>query len=161
MVDTAEHAESLARAVCYPPHGIRGVAAQTRAGRWGRIPDYLATARSEICLITQIESVAGLDNVDAIAAVEGVDALFVGPSDLAASLGHLGQPGHPEVRQAIEHIQKRARAYGKPLGILTVDAELAARYVADGFAFVGVGMDTMLLGQALSALRGRFQPPDA
>jgi 4-hydroxy-2-oxoheptanedioate aldolase len=142
MVDTPEQAEAMARAVCYPPHGVRGVAAQTRAGRWGRIPDYLATARSEICLIVQIESVTGLSNVDAIAAVDGVDALFVGPADLAASLGHLGEPGHPEVQEAI--------------GVLTADPRLAAGYVEDGFAFVGVGMDTMLLGQALTALRGNF-----
>jgi 4-hydroxy-2-oxoheptanedioate aldolase len=161
MVDTAEQAEAMARAVCYPPHGVRGVAAQTRAGRWGRIPDYLATARSELCLIVQIESVIGLSNVDEIAAVDGVDALFVGPADLAASLGHLGEPGHPEVRQAIAHVKDRASAHGKPLGTLAVDTRLATGYIEDGFAFVAVGMDTMLLGQALTTLRGNFPPGTA
>jgi len=156
MVDTAEHARQMARAVCYPPQGVRGVAGQTRAGRWGRVPDYFVGAREQICLIVQIESTAGLENVDAIAGVDGIDALFVGPADLAASMGHLGQPSHPDVVRAIAHVHERAKVHEKPVGILTLDANLAQQCIDDGFGFVGVGMDTMLLAQSLTALRGRF-----
>jgi 4-hydroxy-2-oxoheptanedioate aldolase len=156
MVDTPEQAMEIARAVQFPPTGIRGVASQTRAGRWGDVPEYLHAARSEICLITQIESRTAVENVDAIAAVDGVDALFVGPMDLSASLGYLGTPGAPEVVQAVEHVASRVHAAGKPIGILTVDEQQAARYVELGFDFVAVGMDTMLLRREAAALRRRF-----
>lgn len=135
---------------------MRGVAAQTRAGRWGDVPDYLNRAREQICLIVQIETRAALGRVDEIAAVDGVDAVFIGPSDLAASLGHLGKPGAPEVVEAVEHVASRVRAAGKPVGILTVDEQQAARYIELGFDFVAVGMDTMLLRRAASDLRARF-----
>ena len=156
MVDTPEQAAEVARAVQFPPIGIRGVASQTRAGRWGDVPDYLNRARGEICLITQVESRTAVENVDAIAAVDGIDALFVGPMDLAASLGHLGGPGAPEVVEAVEHVASRVHAAGKPIGILTVDEGQAARYVEFGFDFVAVGMDTMLLRREAAALRHRF-----
>lgn len=160
MVDTPEQALATARAVTFPPEGIRGVAGQTRGGRWGATPDYLATARDSICLIVQIESRTGLENVDAIAAVDGVDALFVGPMDLAASLGHRGQPGAPEVVRAVEHIAERAHAAGKPVGVFTVDVDQARRYIEAGFDFVAVGMDTLLLRQGALALRQRFVRPE-
>jgi len=156
MVDTPAQAAQIARAVQFPPAGIRGVASQTRAGRWGDVPEYLNRARSEICLIAQVESRAAVENVDAIAAVEGIDALFVGPMDLAASLGHLGAPGAREVVEAVEHIANRVHAVGKPIGILTVDEQQAARYIEFGFDFVAVGMDTMLLRREAAALRRRF-----
>jgi 4-hydroxy-2-oxoheptanedioate aldolase len=156
MVDTADHAGELARAVEFPPTGIRGVASTTRAGRWGAIPDYLTRARTEICLILQIETRAAVENIDEIAAVEGIDALFVGPSDLAASLGHLGEPGAAEVVEVVEFVAARAHAAGKPVGILSMDERQAAHYVDSGFEFVAVGMDTSLLRRAALTLRSRF-----
>ncbi|MEU8802427.1 HpcH/HpaI aldolase/citrate lyase family protein [Spirillospora sp. NPDC048819] len=156
MVDTVDQAEAIARAVCYPPVGVRGVAGQTRAGRWGRREHYLENARDEICLIVQIETVTGLANADAIAAVDGIDAVFVGPADLAASLGHLGRPAHPDVQDAVRRVREAAEGARKPVGILTLDEELAHRYLDGGFSFVGVGIDTHQLVNALSGLRGRF-----
>jgi 4-hydroxy-2-oxoheptanedioate aldolase len=155
-VDTPEHAASMVAAVSYPPAGVRGVASQTRAGRWGRIPNYLAMARDEICLIVQIESMEGLRNVDRILQVDGIDAVFVGPSDLAASMGHLGQPGHAEVQEAVAHVLERAKAAVTPVGILTLEEDLARRHLKQGFSFVGVGIDTMLLARSLTDLSRRF-----
>ena len=104
LVETAEQAAALVEAVHYPPKGVRGVGSNlARASRWGRVPDYLPTADDQVCLLLQVETRTGLDNMEAIAATDGVDGVFIGPADLAASLGHLGNPGHPEVQEAIEH----------------------------------------------------------
>jgi len=159
MVETADHARELVRACRYPPHGIRGVSSATSRGAdFGRDGDYLHTASERITLIVQIESRAGLDNLGAIAAVEGVDALFIGPSDLAASLGHLGDPLHPEVTAAIDEARATIAAAGKPAGIFAVSPEHARQAIADGFAFVSVGTDIGLLisgaRQVLQAVRG-------
>ena len=121
MVETAQQARDLVAAVRYPPNGIRGVGSSiARASRWNAIPNYLATAGDEICLLVQIESRAGLEQLDAIAAVEGVDGVFIGPSDLAASFGYLGQPGHPEIVAAVEGaipaIVARGESGGYPNG---------------------------------------------
>ncbi|SUX58460.1 alpha-dehydro-beta-deoxy-D-glucarate aldolase [Citrobacter amalonaticus] len=111
----------------YPPEGIRGVSVSHRANMFGTVPDYFAQSNKNITIIVQIESQQGVDNVDAIAATEGVDGIFVGPSDLAAALGHLGNASHPEVQKAIQHIFARAKAHGKPSGILApVDADAVA-----------------------------------
>lgn len=156
MVETPEQAQTLTRACEFPPHGTRGVSSQTRAGSWGNDRAYLAQARTEICLIVQIESAAGVENVEAILDVEGIDAVFVGPADLAATLGHLGDPGHPEVREAVQQVSHAAQARGKPLGTLTRDADSAKDYLERGFAFVGVGTDTAVFSQSLRDLRGNF-----
>jgi 4-hydroxy-2-oxoheptanedioate aldolase len=161
MVDTAEQARMLVAASRYAPAGFRGIATMTRAARWSRVSDYLARARDEICLIPQIESVAALENLDAIAAIDGVDAVFIGPADLAASMGHIGQAGHPEVAAAVEGAIARIRAAGKPAGILTLDESLARRYLQLGCAFVAVGVDSILLTRAVDALRARFLGDDA
>ncbi len=159
MVETADHARELVRACRYPPHGIRGVSSATSRGAdFGQDGDYLHTASERITLIVQIESRAGLNNLGAIAAVEGVDALFIGPSDLAASLGHLGDPLHPEVTAAIDEARATIAAAGKPAGIFAVSPEHARQAIADGFAFVSVGTDIGLLisgaRQVLQAVRG-------
>lgn len=156
MVETAAQAAMLVAATRYPPAGIRGVSAQTRAGRWGRIHGYLGRADAEMCLLVQVESRVGLENIAAIAATEGVDGVFIGPSDLAAALGHLGDPGHPDVQAAIETARTTVAASGKPVGILTPDETLAQDYLANGFTFVAVGVDTALLARATSELRARF-----
>ncbi|PZM95846.1 MAG: 2-dehydro-3-deoxyglucarate aldolase [Actinobacteria bacterium] len=156
MVETREQAEALAAAMCFPPRGTRGVSSQTRAGNWGRNKDYLHQARDQLCLIVQIESAKAVENVTSIARVSGVDALFVGTADLAASLGHLGNPGHPEVKAAVEHVAATAREIGIPLGTLTRDVEAARRYLESGFSFVGVGTDTAILADSLTRLRQSF-----
>jgi len=161
MVDSAAQAQMLAESACFPPAGIRGVASLTRASRWGLAPDYLHSARDNICLIVQIESVTAVANVDEIARVEGVDAIFIGPADLAASLGHLGNPAHPEVQRAVSHVAERSHAAGKPVGTLTSDLDLAATCIASGFDFVGVGVDTSLLRSALFSLRTQFEKSPA
>jgi 4-hydroxy-2-oxoheptanedioate aldolase len=157
MVDTAEQARLLAAAAAYAPTGMRGMATMTRAARWGRVTDYIKRAREQICLIVQIESVTGMQNLDAIASVDGVDALFIGPADLAASMGHPGQAGHPDVVSAVERAIRRVRELGKPVGILTLDEALAQRYFELGCSFVAVGIDVVILARAVDALRARFK----
>lgn len=153
MVETAEQAAELVRATRYPPQGIRGVgSALARASRWNLIPSYLQRANDEICLLVQVESRRGLDNLDAIAAVEGVDGVFVGPSDLAAGLGHLGNSGHPEVQAALESAAKRIRAAGKAAGILAMEEAMARRCLEQGYSFVAIGADVVLLAKATRAL---------
>ena len=153
MVDTAEQARLLAAAMQFPPYGIRGVSSQTRGGDWGRRPGYLASARDELSLIVQIESAQGVRNAAEILAVEGVDAAFVGTADLAASMGHPGQPGHPDVVAAVAEVVAIAARLDVPLGTLTRDVVAARRYADQGFAFVGVGTDTNLFATALADLR--------
>lgn len=146
MVETADHARELVRACRYPPEGIRGVSSATsRGANFGQDAGYLHEANERITLIVQIESRKGLDNLAAIAEVEGIDALFVGPSDLAASMGHLGDPLHAEVTAAIDRARATIAAAGKPAGIFAVSPEHARRAIADGFAFVSVGTDIGLL----------------
>jgi 4-hydroxy-2-oxoheptanedioate aldolase len=158
MVESAEQASDLVRAMHYPPKGIRGVgAALARASRWNNIPTYLAEADEQMCLLVQVESLKGLENLDAIAAVEGVDGVFIGPADLSAAMGHRGNPGHPEVQAAIEDAIARIRAAGKAAGILSADEKLARRYLELGCAFVAVGVDTSLLMRSLKALAANFK----
>ncbi|AKR54907.1 2-keto-3-deoxy-L-rhamnonate aldolase [Devosia sp. H5989] len=158
MVETADQAQQLVRAMNYPPKGVRGVgAAMARASAFNRIPDYLTTANEEVCLLVQVESRAAMDNIEAIAAVEGVDGVFIGPSDLAADMGYLGRPGVPEVQAAVEDGIARILKAGKPAGILTADTTLAQRYLELGATFVAVGTDVTLFSQATSALAAKFK----
>ncbi len=156
-VQTAAEAARAVAATRYPPAGIRGVTAGGRASRYGRVKDYLKKAGSEICLIVQVETGEALDRLEAIAQVEGVDGVFIGPADLAASLGHIGNPGHEHVQSAIEDAAKRLQAIGKPAGILTVNPEDARRYIDWGFGFVAVGVDLGLLTRSADALASRFK----
>jgi 4-hydroxy-2-oxoheptanedioate aldolase len=129
-----------------------------RASRWGRIGNYAKEANGEVCLLVQVETRESLDNLDAIAATEGVDGVFIGPSDLSASLGHVGNPGHPEIQHAIEDGCRRILKAGKAAGILTPDEALARKYLEMGFTFVAVGLDNNLLARHTSALAQRFKP---
>ncbi len=159
MVETAEQAASIVAATRYPTAGIRGVGgALARASRWNAIPDYLNQANSQICVLVQVESVAALKNLDAIAAVDGVDGVFIGPSDLAATMGHLGDPAHPEVLPVIEDAIHRINRAGKPPGILTFDEPLIQRYTELGCRFIAVGADVILLARAVRTLAQRFKP---
>jgi len=155
LVESAAQARDLARAMRYPPRGIRGVASSIRAARWSRIPGYAAAADAEVCLIVQIETRAGLDALEEIAAVDGVDALFIGPSDLSANLGHLGNFRHPQAQQAIEDGIRRIRKAGKPAGILVSDDALIRRYLDLGCTFVAVGSDSALLATVTEELAAK------
>lgn len=157
MVESADQAAALVQATRYPPHGIRGVgSAIGRASCWNRTPGYLEKASEDICLLLQVESEAGLKNIQAIAETHGVDGVFIGPSDLAAALGHLGNPGHPHVQGAIEGGFIQIQAAGKAAGILIADEALARRYLELGATFVAVGTDVTILARGAEALAQRF-----
>ena len=155
-IQSVEEAEAAVRAVRYPPAGIRGVAGLTRASRFGAVERYTATADAEICLLLQVETAIALDRMEEIAAVEGVDGIFIGPSDLAASMGHPGAPGHPEVIAAIEDAIVRLKKMGVPAGILTLDEDFARRCMELGTLFTAVGIDLGVLANGVRALRARF-----
>ncbi|MDR9469393.1 4-hydroxy-2-oxoheptanedioate aldolase [Marinospirillum sp.] len=158
MVETAEQAEHLVKAVRYPPQGIRGLGTSlARAARWGQVPGYLKKANDEICLIVQVETASALENLDAILQVEGVDGVFIGPSDLSASMGYIGDAGNPAVVTAINQGLNKIRAAGKYAGLLCLDPSLAQSYVQEGANFVGVGVDTMILAQETRKLAQRFK----
>lgn len=153
MCDSAEQAAALVRAVRYPPRGRRGIGhIAGRASRWGRIGDYLQRADEEICLLVQIESRAGMENLEAIAAVDGVDGLFVGPADLTASLGHTGGWARPDMQKVVDETIGRSVATGKPVGTLTGGAPDTRRLFARGCNFVAAGVDVMLLAGAVDRL---------
>ncbi|MFC6618967.1 4-hydroxy-2-oxoheptanedioate aldolase [Deinococcus radiophilus] len=157
MIDTAEQAAGVVAATRYPPAGVRGVAsALVRASRWGTRADYLTRAEEEICVLVQVETVTGLENLDAIAATEGVDGVFIGPADLSASMGLIGQPGHPDVQAAIREAAERIRAAGKAAGILAVNEDDARRYLSWGYTFVAVGVDVLDLTLGAKAARQRL-----
>lgn len=157
MVESAEQAAELVAATRYPPEGIRGMGSLlARASRWGQLEDYLERADDEVCLILQVESPHALSQIEAIAAVEGVDGIFIGPADLSASMGYRCQPGHPEVVQAIDSAIVRIRAAGKAAGIITLDEQAARGYLDAGCTFVGLGVDALLLTEAMRKLAGRF-----
>ena len=156
-VQTAEEAEKAVAATRYPPHGVRGVTGSGRAARYGRVGNYLQTANDEICVLVQVETQNALENLEAIGSVEGVDGVFIGPADLAASWGHVGNPQHPDVQGAIKDAVTRLQVIGKPGGILTFNAEEAQKYIDWGFTFVAVGSDLGLLARGADALAGQFK----
>lgn len=160
MVNSVAEAEAAVAATRYPPQGVRGVgSALARAARWNRVPDYLARANDTISVTVQIESTAAVEAVEDILKVDGVDAVFVGPSDLAASMGLLGQQEHPEVRAAVEHCLSAAKAAGKPAGVNAFNPATAEHYLAHGAAFILVGADVALLARGSEALAARFVKP--
>ncbi|MFE4963791.1 aldolase/citrate lyase family protein [Streptomyces sp. NPDC056660] len=158
MVDSAEEAEAVVRATRYPPGGIRGVgSAFARASRWNRVPGYLQDADDGITVLVQAESARAIDNLEKIAAVDGVDGVFIGPADLAASLGHLGNPDHPDVLSRIEPGIAAITRQGKAAGINAFAEPAARRYLRLGCAFVLVGADVTLLARGSEALAARYR----
>ncbi|MEZ5796222.1 MAG: HpcH/HpaI aldolase/citrate lyase family protein [Paracoccaceae bacterium] len=155
-VQTAAEAEAAVRAMRYAPRGIRGVSGMSRATRYGQIKDYAARAEEELCLIVQIETAEAVDRIAEIAAVDGVDALFIGPADLAASMGHPGNAGHKDVVAMVERAIKAITAAGKPAGILTPDQAFARQCMDWGTRFTAVGIDMSMLVAATRALRAAF-----
>jgi 4-hydroxy-2-oxoheptanedioate aldolase len=161
MVDSAAQARDLVQAVRYPPFGRRGIGASlARASHFGTIADYMDNADSEICLIVQIESRAGLAALDEIAAIEGIDGLFIGPSDLSADMGYPGNPFAPEVQAAIEDAIVRIRAHGKAAGVFMPDETLARRYLELGASMVAIGADASLLVDAGRRLKRKYAPEE-
>jgi 4-hydroxy-2-oxoheptanedioate aldolase len=156
-VQDAEEARRAVAATRYPPAGMRGVTGSGRAARYGRVTDYLKTADSEICVLAQVETGPALDQLEAIAEADGVDGVFIGPSDLAAARGHIGQPGHADVQARIEEAVKRLKAVGTPAGILTANHDEARRYIDWGFTFVAVGIDLLVLRTGADALVKAFK----
>jgi 4-hydroxy-2-oxoheptanedioate aldolase len=158
MVGSSRQAAQLVKAVQYAPKGVRGLGGGlTRATRWGAITDYIHKAEHEICLVLQIESLEGLEELETITLTEGVDAIFIGPADLAASLGYPGQYSHPAVCLAVEQAIEKVHALGKPVGVFCGDPQQAQRYGQLGASFFLIGADTMLLRTAADQLVGRFR----
>lgn len=158
MVQSAEEAAAAVAAVRYPPQGVRGVGSSlARSSRWNRIDNYLHRANEEMCVLIQIETPQGLAALDAILATDGVDGVFIGPADLSASMGHLGDPGHPDVVAAIEDAIGRIVRAGKAAGILHSDIATARRFLALGATFVAVGVDSSLLARAAEKLADAFK----
>ena len=156
-VQTADEARAAVAATRYPPAGLRGVATGHRSNQFGRIKDYFQRIDDEICIVVQIETPRSLANLDAIAAVDGVDGLFIGPSDLSASLGHRGNPAHPEVRTAIEDAFKRIRKAGKAPGILAPIEADARHWLSLGAIVLAVGSDLGLLVRHADELAAKFK----
>ena len=160
LIPFIQNEEEAKRAVAYtryPPGGVRGVAGTTRATRFGRVKDYARRAQGEICVLLQIENQAGLDNLEKIAAVDGVDGVFIGPADLHASLGYMGETNNPKVMPIIDDAIRRIRKAGKAPGILTgVEAD-ARRWIGEGCLFTAVGADIGLLARATDALAAKFK----
>jgi 4-hydroxy-2-oxoheptanedioate aldolase len=157
MIDTAEQAHAVVRAVRYPPRGIRGVgSALSRGARWNRVEGYMPDADQHVSLFVQVESATGVENAAAVAAVDGVDGVFVGPSDLAASMGVLGQQTHPDVTAAVLKTFEAVRAAGKPVGVNAFDPSVAQAYLDAGASFVLVGADVAMLARGSEALADRW-----
>lgn len=153
MVETAEQARQIVAATRYPPQGVRGDGSYiVRASRWGLDATYLESANDNICVLVQVETRLGIENLEAICAVDGVDGVFIGPADLSASLGYRGNAGHPQVQAAIDSAIKSITAQGKAAGIVTSDPAQARRYLDSGCSFVAVGLDVHLLAQATRSL---------
>lgn len=158
MVESADEARQLVRDVTFPPNGDRGVGfALARASRFSTITDYGQTADAEICLLVQVENLRGMSALDEILAVEGVDGVFIGPADLAADMGHMGNATHPEVQAVIMDALARIRSAGKAPGILSTRDEMTNNAIAAGAQFVAVGADVLLLGNAARALAAKWQ----
>ncbi|MDI1275446.1 2-dehydro-3-deoxyglucarate aldolase [Polaromonas sp.] len=157
FVESVDEAKRAVSATRYPPQGIRGVSVSQRSNRYGTVPDYFKSINDHICVMVQIESRAGVAAARDIAALDGVDCIFVGPSDLAAGLGHLGNAGHPEVQAAIAAVFADAKACGKPTGILAPVEADARRYMAMGATFVAVGSDLGVFRGATQALHDKYR----
>lgn len=158
MVESADEARDLVRAMRYPPEGIRGSgAALARASRFSSVPDYTLTANDQMCLLVQVETCAGIEALDEILQVEGVDGVFIGPSDLAADMGYLGKKADTPVQDVIRDALTRIAASDKAAGILAVDHQTAQIYRDWGAQFLAVGIDVLMLAQAARQTMDRWR----
>lgn len=156
-VQNGEEAAKAVAAIRYPTRGVRGVAGVTRAARFGRVKDYAKRAEEELCLLVQVETREGLDKIEEIARTDGIDGVFIGPADLAAALGHLGDAQNAQVQSAIKDAILRIRACGKPAGILATDEASTRRYIEWGTVFTAVGLDIMVLARETEKLAAKFK----
>ena len=156
-IETAEQARAAVAATRYPPQGMRGMGTGHRSNRYGYVADYFSTINDNISVMVQIESAKGVDNAEAIAAIDGIDALFIGPSDLSAAMGFMGQPNHPDVQAAMTRVLAAGNKHQKAVGILAPVEDDARRYLAQGMTFVAVGGDVGLLRTASKGLADKFK----
>ncbi|MFB0936809.1 MAG: 2-dehydro-3-deoxyglucarate aldolase [Propionivibrio sp.] len=156
FVESADDARRAVAATRYPPQGVRGVSVSHRSNRYGTVPEYFDVINDNISVIVQIESRKAVAAIDEICAVDGVDCVFIGPSDLAAGYGYLGNPLHPEVQEAMQRIIATAKAHGKPSGILAPVEADARRYLEMGVTFVAVGSDLGVFRNASQILRDKY-----
>jgi len=159
MVESGETAKLIAKAVRYAPDGIRGVGtALSRAAQWNRVNDYFKLANDQMCVIAQVESLEGVDALDDILSVDGVDVVFLGPADLAGTMGHLGNPSHPDVKAKVNECLQRIVKSGKVAGVLTSSKALISEYSDIGATMIGVGLDTIILAKATKELAEFYKP---
>lgn len=162
MVESAAQAAAIRRATRYPPTGCRGVgSALARASNFAGIPDYLKTADAQICLILQVESLKGIAALDEILEVSDIDGIFIGPSDLAADMGHIGNPAHPNVKAVVLDAMARIRRAGRAAGVLSTDRDFIALCKDHGANFVGVGIDVTLYASGLRGLAKDYAPAES
>ncbi|NNC78153.1 MAG: 2-keto-3-deoxy-L-rhamnonate aldolase [Woeseiaceae bacterium] len=161
MIETAEQAANVVAAVKYPPTGRRGLGtSMARAAKWNTVPGYIKNANDNICVIVQAETTTAIENLESIAAVDGVDGVFIGPSDLSASMGHAGDVLHPQVVEVVGNALRSIRNASKHAGLLCLDRAQVAHYIDCGANFVGVGVDTLLIGNAARQLAAEFCSSD-
>ncbi len=157
LVETKEQAEQLVKAIHYPPRGIRGVgAAESRAAQWSRVKDYYKSVSAELCLMIQVESVTGLNNLEDIAQVEGIDGIFIGPADLAATMDMLGQSTHEDVRKEVRRGLSIIKSAGKVAGTLALKEEVIQDYLDAGASFIGIAIDSYLLARRSEELAKKW-----
>jgi 4-hydroxy-2-oxoheptanedioate aldolase len=156
FIQNRQEAEEAVKSIRYAPKGIRGMAGITRANRFGQVQDYATRANEEICLLVQAETAEALENLEDIASVDGVDGVFIGPADLAASMGFVGQPDHPDVVKACEDAIARLGVIGCPAGILTLNENFSKRCIERGTLFTAVGVDLVMVVDGAKELRKRF-----
>jgi len=156
FVQNVAEAEAAVAATRYPPEGVRGVAGGSRASNFGRVKEYLKESNDNVTVIVQVETMEAMEQIEAIAKVPGVDGVFIGPADLSASMGHLGDIEHPEAQAAIKEAAERLNAIGVPACTLAFDPDVAERYIGYGYQFVCVGSDQSCLMGGLAGLNGRF-----
>jgi 2-dehydro-3-deoxyglucarate aldolase len=161
FVQNADEAVRAVAATRYPPEGVRGLAGMSRASRFGTAPNHFANANRQIGVIVQIETAQAVEQLEAIAAVDGVDSIFMGPADLSASMGHVGQPNHPEVMDVMSKAAQRCKRLGKPIGTVGPNPEAVAQYRAAGYDYVGVASDLGLLMQGAKAVIAALRTPDS
>ena len=158
MVESVEQAEQLVKAMRYPPHGVRGVGySMTRSSQFSKIADYGHTADDQVCLIVQVENRVGLAALDDILAVDGIDGVFIGPADLAADLGYMGDLMNPAVVDTIVDALSRIAASDKAAGILTTSDEMIKKAQDAGAQFIAVGLDVLMLAGAARALAKKWK----
>lgn len=161
MVQSAQQAAAVVSATRYPPAGIRGVgSALARVSRWNTVTGYLEHANEQVCVLVQVETLKALAEIEAICAVDGVDGVFIGPADLAADMGHLGNLGNPDVQAAIDDAIKRTSALGKAPGILSSDVELIKHYLSKEAIFTAVDSDVSVLLKGAKELVAHFRQAD-